>query len=264
MTEERIVDLWQYLPEYLKQYKELIFLFAAEEPHFQILVKDTIKLLNNMFIDTATDEGLKRFEKILQLYPNPGDTIEVRRSNVKANWFSNKVYTLKTLLTRLQLLQQNENVQLYWDEDDIHLLHVITRLEQMGQVDRLHEILEAMLPANVAYDSDNYIEFNETFNLFYGVGLVGTGTFFLTNDFNQTLGALVPHYIGAGMSGTGTLFGTNDFNETVNADMALYYASGIVGTGIFFLTDNFNESVEISGNAFVGMANGYTEFISTH
>ena len=66
------------------------------------------------------------------------------------------------------------------------------------------------------------------------------------------------------MSGTGTLFGTNDFNETVNADMALYYASGIIGTGIFFLTDNFNESVEISGNAFVGMANGYTEFISTH
>jgi len=233
---ERNVDLWQYLPEFLKQFRELDGLFEAERPQFQALEHNRQSLLDNLFIETATNEGLKRFESILGLTPSAGETLEVRRSNVLTNWFSNKVCTLKTLLTRLQILQQNENVQLYWDEDDIHLLHVITRLEQMGQVDRLYEILESMLPANVVYDSDNYIEFNKAFNVFYGVGLVGTGYFFLTNDFN----------------------------EIVNADMTLYYASGIVGTGTLFLTDNFNESVEISGNAFVGMANGYTEFISTY
>ena len=233
---DRTVDLWRYLPNYLKEYDELVSLFAAEKPEFQILVHNLNSLLDNLFINTATDAGLERFEQILHLYPNPTDTIAVRRSNVMAAWFSDKKYTMKTLLNRLTTLQQNENVQLVWDEDDNYLLHVITRLEIMGQVDRLYEILEEMLPANIAYESLNYIEFNETFNLFYGVGLVGTGYFFLTNDFN----------------------------EVVNADMTLYYASGIVGTGTLFLTDNFNESVEISGNAFVGMANGYTEFISTH
>ena len=264
MTDERIVNLWQYLPEYLKEYRELDKLFEAEQPVFQALVHNQWDLLNNVFIETANDPGLKRYEKILKMYPNPGDSIETRRSNVMANWFSNKTYTLKTLLTMLQILQGNNNIQLTWDEDDSFYLHIITRLEQSGQVDRLYEILERVLPANIVYESLNRIEFNETFNVFYGVGLVGAGTFFLTNDFNQTVGALVPHYIGAGISEAGTLFGTNDFNETVNSDMALYYASGIVGTGIFFLTDNFNESVEISGNTFVGMANGYTEFISTH
>lgn len=264
MIEERTVDLWRYLPEYLKQFLELVKLFEAERPQFQLLVHNQHKLLNNLFIETATDEGLKRFEKILHLYPNPTDTVEIRRSNVMAAWFSDKTYTLKTLMNRLTTLQGNDNVQLDWDEDDAYLLHVTTRLEIKGQVDRLAEILEEMFPADIAYESKNYIEFDETFNLFYGVGLVGAGTFFLTNDFNQVVRAAVPHYIGAGISETETLFGTNDFNETVNADMALYYASGIVGTGIFFLTDNFNESVEISGNTFVGMANGYTEFISTN
>lgn len=261
---ERTVDLWQYLPEFLKKFRELDKLFEAERPQFQLLVHNQIDLLNNVFIETATNEGLKRYEKILNLYPNPTDSIEVRRSNIMAAWYSNKIYTLKTLFERLQIIQGNDNIQLIWDEDDNLYLHITTRMELSGQVDRLHEILEAMLPANVAYESINRIEFNETFTIFYGVGLVGAGTFFLTDDFRQTFNNPVPAYVGAGMSATGTLFGTNDFNETVNSDMALYYASGIVGTGVFFLTDNFNESVEISGNTFVGMANGYTEFISTN
>jgi len=238
MIEERTVDLWRYLPEYLKQFLELVKLFEAERPQFQLLVHNQHKLLNNLFIETATDEGLKRFEKILHLYPNPTDTVEIRRSNVMAAWFSDKTYTLKTLMNRLTALQGNDNVQLDWDEDDAYLLHVTTRLEIKGQVDRLVEILEEMFPADIAYESKNYIEFDETFNLFYGIGLTGTGTLFLTDDFN----------------------------ETVTDDLTLYYASGIVGTGYLFLTDNFNENVNgvlslkiASGVSISGNTGGFTE-----
>ena len=240
---ERTVDLWQYLPGFLKKFREMDKLLSAEEPEFQALVHGQLEMMNNMFILTATDVGLKKFEKILHLYPNPDDTIESRRNNVMVHWYSKDVYTLKTLFNRLSMLQGNDNIQIDWDEDDIYLLHIITRLELKGQVDTLAQIIEMMLPANIAYESVNRIEFSETFNLFYGVGLVGAGTVFLTDDFNQVFRNPIPHYIGAGLIGTGTLFGTNDFNETVGTDMTLYYASGIVGTGIFFLTDNFNENV---------------------
>lgn len=205
---ERTVDLWRYLPEYLKQFPELDKLFEAEKPEFQTLVYNLNRLLNNLFIDTATSGGLDRFEQILHLYPNPGDTVEIRRSNIMAAWFSDKTYTMKTLLNRLSVLQGNDNIQLVWDEDDNYLLHVFTRLEVQGQVDRLHEILEEMLPADIAYESTNYIEVTKEVGVYYAAGLSVTGTLFLTNDF------------------TGT--------------------------------------VEISGNAFVGMANGYTEIISTN
>lgn len=205
---ERTVDLWRYLPEYLKQFPELNKLFEAEKPEFQTLVYNLNRLLNNLFIDTATSGGLDRFEQILHLYPNPGDTVEIRRSNIMAAWFSDKMYTMKTLLNRLSVLQGNDNIQLVWDEDDNYLLHVYTRLEVQGQVDRLYEILEEMLPADIAYESTNYIEATKEVGVYYAAGLSVTGTLFLTNDF------------------TGT--------------------------------------VEISGNAFVGMANGYTEIISTN
>lgn len=208
MIEERTVDLWQYLPDFLKQFRELNTLFEAERPQFQALVHNELSLLNNLFIDTATNEGLKRFEQILHLYPDPTDTLEIRRSNIMSAWFSDKTYTLKTLLNRLSTLQGNDNIQLEWDEDDAYLLHVTTRLEIKGQVDRLHEILEEMFPADIAYQSTNYIEATKEVGVYYAAGLSVTGTLFLTNDF------------------TGT--------------------------------------VEISGNAFVGMANGYTEIISTN
>lgn len=261
---ERTVDLWQYLPEFLKQFLELDKLFEAEQPQFQLIVHKQMELLNNMFIQTATDEGLKRFEKIVGIYPNPGETIDLRRTNVLAAWFSNTMYTMKVLLTRLQMLQGNDNVQLTWDEDDCYLLHIKTHLEQIGQVDSLYQILEMMLPANIAYESINEILFEKNIIQYYGVGLVGTGYFFLTNDFNETVSSILPAYVGAGMVEAGTLFGTNDFNETVDSNMVLYMASGIVGTGYLFLTDDLNEHVEIRGNVFVGMANTTTEFISTN
>lgn len=240
---ERTVDLWKYLPGFLKKFREMDKLLLAEEPEFQELVHGQLEMMDNMFILTATDTGLKKFENILHLYPNPDDTIESRRNNVMVHWYSKDVYTLKTLMNRLSMLQGNDNIQIDWDETDNFLLHIITRLELKGQVDTLAQIIEMMLPANIAYNSVNRIEFNETFTIFYGAGLVGAGTLFLTDDFNQVFNNFIPHYVGAGMIGTGTLFGTDDFNQTVETDMTLYYASGIVGTGIFFLTDNFNENV---------------------
>ena len=260
----RDINLIHYLPLFVQEYREIKHIMDAENPEFQLVADESEVLKNNQFITTCDENGIARFEKILGIYPNPGDSIEIRRKNIMVHWYTNDVYTLLTLKNRLSMLQGNDNIQLTWNEDDPFLLHVVTRLELKGQVDTLYQILESMLPANIAYDSDNYIEFNETFTIFYGAGLVGTGTLFLTDDFNETVGGALAHYIGSGMSISGSVFGTNDFNENVNADLSLYYASGIVGTGIFFLTDNFNESVEISGNTFVGMANGYTEFISTH
>lgn len=205
---ERTVDLWKYLPEFLKQYRELNALFDAEKPYFQALVHNQLGEMKNFFIETADGMGLSRFERVLKIYPNPDDTLEIRRKNILVHWYSNDICTLLTLKNRLALLQGNDNIQFSWDEDDPLLLHVVTRLEEKGQVDTMNQILETMLPANVAYESTNYIEFNKEITPFVAVALTGTFTLFHTTDFN--------------------------------------------------------ENVDISGNAFVGMANTYTEIISTN
>ena len=234
---ERTVDLWQYLPDYLKQFRELEALFEAEKPQLQALIHNQIALLNDMFIMTATNEGLKRFEKILNLYPEPGESLELRRSNVLANWFSNNTYTLKVLLTRLQMLQGNNDVQLQWDADDCYFLHVITRLEQSGQVDSLYRILETMLPANIVYDSVNRFEISADISMSFIMGLSGTGTLFNTNDIVGTFPNTIPVNVGSGVSITGTLFMTNDIVGTFENEIPLNIRSGTAFTEEHFITD---------------------------
>lgn len=210
MTDERVVDLWEYLPPFLKKFKEFEKLLAAEQPEFQELIKERNQLLDNLFIETADSEGLKKYENLLKIYPNPDDSLELRRKNVLSKWFSADIYTMKTLLQRLVLLQGNEDVQLVWDEDDAFALHVITDLEERGQVDTLAQILEMMVPANIEILSENIFAITAEIPTGVSVGTNIAGSLFLTNDLPAS-----------------------DFQNEMN----LYYSAGMSMTDTQFITD---------------------------
>ena len=208
---ERTVDMWRYLPPFLKQFRELDKLIEAETPEFQALLHSQLQMLDDLFIETAHEEGLKKYEELLNIYPDPDDSIETRRQNVFAHWYSHDVYTLKVLRNRLVMLQGDDNIQLSWNEDDNFLLEVVTRLEKKGQIDNLIQILETMLPANVAYDSQNRLEINQEITFVFVMGLSFTGTLFNTNDIAETVEKEIPVNIASGISITGTF---EDFVES--------------------------------------------------
>ena len=232
----RTVDLKQYVPPFLLDFRELKEIYDTENPEFQGLADNNIRLLDEMFITTASEVGISKFEALLGIQPLSTATLEQRREDVLTRWWDMSVYTMRTLKQRLIALQGNDNVQVWIDEEYDYTLNIVTRLEKMGQVDNLAYIIDTMIPCNLVVISRNYVEVDGNVDNFVAVGLVGTGYIFLTNDFN----------------------------ETVNGDLELCCASGVVGTGYIFLTNDFNESVDIGGNAFVGMANTYTEIITSN
>lgn len=234
---ERTVDLWEHLPSFLKNFRELDKLLEAETPEFQLLVENELKLLNNLFILTADEEGLKRFEALLHLYPAEDDTLETRRNNVLTKWYTKDIYTMKTLRNRLEMLQGNSNIDLIWDDVDKLLLHVITRLESKGQVDTLVGILEGMLPMNIAYQSENRLEITENIDMSFAMGLSMTGTLFNTNDIVGVYPVDIPANVGARISITGTLFMTNDLIGTYGNNIPLNVGSGVTMTETHFITD---------------------------
>ena len=208
--DEKTVNLWEYLPPFLKDFKEIEKLLSAENPEFQTLVHNQLKLFNNLFIDTAEDEGLKRFESILHLYPSPTDTLETRRNNVMAAWYSYDMYTLNTLIKRIVMLQGNTHYDVSWDDDDNYLLHLIVDLSQDGQIDYLYKMLEMMLPANINYTVENRIIMESTLTLYCGAGTIGCGTLFLTNDLVGTIRNNVPAYFSGEIIHTNTLYLTDE------------------------------------------------------
>lgn len=232
----RTVDLWYYLPPFLKEFLEMREILGAEEPEFQELVAQLDGMRKDSFITTATANGIAHFESILGIRPDASANLETRRSAVMTRWWDTTPYTIRTLKNRIALIQGNDNVQISFDEENPYCIQIVTRLETAGQVDDLAYIIQTMLPANLMVDSANRLEVELAMGLFYGMGAGVTGTLFLTNDLNETVQQEVPHLIRAGMVGTSVLFLTNDLNEAVN----------------------------VSGNANVGMASTFTNVLELY
>lgn len=178
----RIVDPWQYLPSFLKEFKELNTLFSAEKPEFQTLADELDELQGDFFIKTASEKAIIRYEKMLGILSNTSDDLEIRRNNVLVRWYDVVPFTMQALKKRLSLIQGNNDINVAIDENNPFHITVITHMEVDGQIDNLYYILDTMLPANMTYDSENYIGGTVRIGLWYGVGATITGSFTLTDD----------------------------------------------------------------------------------
>lgn len=183
----RKVDLWYYLPPFLKEFLEMREILGAEEPEFQELVKQYDDVLKDNFIVTATERGIARFESTLGIRPDASASLETRRSAVLTKWWDATPYTLRTLKNRIAMIQGNSNIQISFDKDNPYCIQIVTRLETAGQVDDLAYIIQTMLPANLEVDSANRLEGTVNVGLFYGMGTGMTETLFLTNDLNENV-----------------------------------------------------------------------------
>lgn len=183
----RKVDLWYYLPPFLKEFLEMREILGAEEPEFQELVKQYDDVLKDNFIVTATERGIARFESTLGIRPDASASLETRRSAVLTKWWDVTPYTLRTLKNRIAMIQGNSNIQISFDKGNPYCIQIVTRLETAGQVDDLAYIIQTMLPANLEVDSANRLEGTVNVGLFYGMGTGMTETLFLTNDLNENV-----------------------------------------------------------------------------
>ncbi|MCL2212806.1 MAG: YmfQ family protein, partial [Oscillospiraceae bacterium] len=59
---------------------------------------------NQMFVITAGDGGLARFERLLGITPADGESIETRRANVLMQWDSETPHTMRYLIALLEVL----------------------------------------------------------------------------------------------------------------------------------------------------------------
>lgn len=194
----REVDLGSYLPPFMAEYKEINAAFEAENPEF-VLVWDAVDMvLRNEFIETADEEGIARFEKLLHIPPSSEDTLESRRARVQARWFSTIPYTLKAFIAKLTALCGNTDFSVTKDYLN-YRINIRTSLELFGQVEELKRIIEYMLPCNMVVLSENEITCEaKGFALMCG-GVCAAETFFITNDFNESFRINGESAVGSGV-----------------------------------------------------------------
>lgn len=98
------MDLLAYLPTVLQEIKELQKIAEIENPTLSNVWDLVESVLNNQFILTADERGIKRQEKMLDIKSGATETLETRRFRILSRYQEQAPYTypiLKGLLDSL-------------------------------------------------------------------------------------------------------------------------------------------------------------------
>lgn len=138
----RLID---YLPPVLQKVREFRAINEANEPEFILAWAAVQLLLDNQFLEDATEIGVSVWEGELNLLPKDGDTLDTRKARIKAMWNLRRPYTVPWLRQWLTA-QCGQNGYTLDIEDYTILLELIDR---DGDPDELFKTVEQIRPENM-------------------------------------------------------------------------------------------------------------------
>ena len=168
------IDLLSYLPLFLREYDETKAALNAENPEFELLWDKAAKALEDNFILTAGEDGIRHFEKVLGILPEPGRDLETRRGIVLARWLSRLPYTYRMLLKELGLIC-GEDFEANGSFEEDYYLRVVSHMRDWTKTSEVKRLLNKMVPANMRteYYNSVLIKAEKTPALFCGAKMYG-------------------------------------------------------------------------------------------
>ena len=143
--EVNLLSYWLPILRNLKEFKEIA---KAEEPEIILLLLECDRTLNNMFIETADEYGISKFEEMMGIYPEEGATLDTRRFAVLVKWSDKLPYTEETLKNLLEVLCGADGYTLKTDYANYELT-VKLSLSNEDNVEEVKELLDRVAPANL-------------------------------------------------------------------------------------------------------------------
>ncbi len=147
----RKVDLISYLPQYLRGYREIRKALQAQQPEVQRLEDLTEDIMNNQFILSSNESGVRRFENMIGAAALDDDLLENRKFRMISLWNNAIPYTMAVLHKKLATLCGEEGYRLEVFPDD-YRIDVRIALKSKKNFKMAQEMLCDVLPANLLLD----------------------------------------------------------------------------------------------------------------
>lgn len=139
------MKLIEYMPPFLRDVREFIKIFEAEDDVVEKLNNDVKSLTKEVIVKTANSYGLKKYEKIYNI-TNISSNIEIRRINI-LNKINDRVpFTYKWLYNKLKESLGEGNFNLIYEN---YILTIIIFGLKMEIADIYRENLRQQLPSNI-------------------------------------------------------------------------------------------------------------------
>lgn len=151
------MSLLEYLPEFMREIKEMKIIMSIEEKfltgeenNLKLAVKNVFK---DQFINTATADGIKRYEDMLKIISKESEGLDVRRFRLFVRFNEKLPYTVPKLKEQLGALCGDDGYSVMLDAVNFNLVVKIA-LKSKGMFEEVGKMLERMVPLNMIIDLD--------------------------------------------------------------------------------------------------------------
>ena len=141
--DRKLID---YLPEVIAEVKDYQELMKTEQIEIENLWQKAHQALDNQFIESTDENGIARYELMLNISPKETDELELRQFRVLSRYNEQLPYTYVKMLEQLKAICGDQGVKA-----DLNGLSLAVKVEltAKGKVDEVKDLLERMIPANV-------------------------------------------------------------------------------------------------------------------
>lgn len=181
MSLEHLVPLKEYVPAIYKDCKEMDELVRVEDNIFQTLRSVGVKEYARFYIQTSDEEGVRRFENILKITPNPAiETLQFRKERLLTRCNSTLPYTTIWLRNYLNSILGKDNYELDVDYKDL-IIRLYGQILDYSWSKEANDIINEVKPCNVIFINIPTVINNLTFQNWWDEGTWGSD---IWNDDN--------------------------------------------------------------------------------
>lgn len=142
-----LIDYW---PRYLQELLEFNLIAQAEQPEFDVAAEKAIRAADELFLETLSLEGVKRWEKIIGIVPKPDETLSFRRKRILNIYSAQLPFTKRWLATKLDTIIGPGLWDLIIDEQEFKF-YVQSAESNQNFANELLETIETVKPANMEF-----------------------------------------------------------------------------------------------------------------
>lgn len=144
-------NLIDYLPQVLKEVKELKLIFQTEQSEVAELWVSVANVLNDQFVIYSTEYGVSRWEKILGIVPKATESLDARKFRILTRLNEQLPYTITTLKQRLEALCGSDGYSINLQNEN-YTVEVKVNLTAKSNFDDVNALLHRVIPANMIID----------------------------------------------------------------------------------------------------------------
>ena len=149
MYERQMIE---YIPHILRDVREYkLILTDADEPEVASLWEKLDDAMNDQFIQDATDNGIARWEKILNITPKANWTLDERRFEVLTKVNEQIPFTISSLKEQLNSLCGEDGYSVELNASTF-TLYVEIALAEQNKYNAVVTLLNRIVPANMVID----------------------------------------------------------------------------------------------------------------